>query len=413
MNWLFELPLEFRTAVVWIVGAVVGGQINRGIYRLAWHPRPIGPWSQPHPDAPPRQRIDRVPIFGWWLMRREASVHGPGFWVRPLFIELLAACGFATLYWFEMRGALTPRVAMPLDPKMLHCQFVSHFILFSLMAVATFIDFDEKTIPDAITFPGTLLGLLLMTLLPAAALPVLQRDPPPPSIGHLLMTSPASWPAHLNETKGLWIGIGCFVGWIIAVWPKTVTMRRGLPKAITYLLVSMFRYPFWRTLVGIAFVGSLAILGTWFVGGPYWQSQLTALVGMAFGGGLIWAIRVVGGGALGKEAMGFGDVTLMAMIGTYVGWQPSLMIFFLAPFVAVVICLIQWMVTQRRDIAFGPYLCVAAVLVIVRWPVIWEAQARPIFGLGFMPYLLFFCLVLMGGLLLCWRTLERLIVGRD
>ncbi len=51
---------------------------------------------------------------------------------------------------------------------------------------------------------------------------------------------------------------------------------------------------------------------------------------LAFGG-VIWAVRVLGRWTLRMEAMGFGDVTLMAMIGTYMGWQASLVVFFLAP----------------------------------------------------------------------------------
>ena len=42
----------------------------------------------------------------------------------------------------------------------------------ALMLVATFIDFDEKTIPDEITIPGTLLGLLFAALWPDSHLPV-------------------------------------------------------------------------------------------------------------------------------------------------------------------------------------------------------------------------------------------------
>ena len=39
--------------------------------------------------------------------------------------------------------------------------FFVHAVLFILMVAATFIDFDERIIPDLITIPGTLLGLLL------------------------------------------------------------------------------------------------------------------------------------------------------------------------------------------------------------------------------------------------------------
>ena len=35
--------------------------------------------------------------------------------------------------------------------------------------------------------------------------------------------------------------------------------------------------------------------------------------------------------------MGFGDVTLLAMIGAFVGWQGVIVVFFLAPFAGAVI----------------------------------------------------------------------------
>jgi len=400
--------------LIFALGAIVGGQLNRGIYRLAWYRRSIGPWSMPDPDAPPRRLLDRVPILGWLSLRRESSIHGAAFWVRPLLIELFTGVGFAVLYWWEVhQGGLMPeRVPKALISSWtLHAQYASHVILISLMIVATFIDFDEKTIPDAITVPGTLLGLLLMALVPAAAPPI--AVPPGFQVGQLQLTSPAKWPPWLDGWEGLCIGILCLAAWCFAIWPKTVTMRRGVVKAVQYFFVSMFRYPFWWAVVLVMAAGSIGILSVWTCGPPRWPSLLTSLVGMAFGGGLIWTVRVVGGGALGKEAMGFGDVTLMAMIGAYLGWQASLMIFFLAPFVAVFICLVQWLLTRRRDIAFGPYLCVAAFILILWWSPIWEGRAKDAFRGWLIPQLLFFCLILLAGLLSLWRLIERAIFREE
>ena len=72
-------------------------------------------------------------------------------------------------------------------------------------------------------------------------------------------------------------------------------------------------------------------LAAWRAPQAHWAALLTALVGMAAGGGMIWIVRVIGAATLGREAMGFGDVTLMSMIGAFVGWQGSLIVFFLAP----------------------------------------------------------------------------------
>jgi prepilin signal peptidase PulO-like enzyme (type II secretory pathway) len=354
--------------------------------------------------------LDRIPIIGWFGLRREASIHGSLFWVRPMLIELSGGLGFSVLYWWEIQqaGLMPMAVSPPFDPWMLHAQYTGHVILISLMIVATFIDFDEKTIPDAITVPGTLVGLLLMALWPAAAPPVAELSGPMLSVGHLQLKSPLEWPQRLDGTQGLWIGMACFVAWCFAIWPKTVTMRRGPVKAVQFFFVSMIRYPVWWVIVLIMLAGCAGIAVIWNYGGAGWTSLLTSLVGMAFGGGLIWVVRIVGGGALGKEAMGFGDVTLMAMIGAYLGWQASLMIFVLAPFVAIFICLIQWALTRRRDIAFGPYLCAASLIMIVRWSPIWEGHAKGLFGLGWMPQLLFFCLILLAGMLRLWRITERL-----
>jgi len=407
-----------------VLGTLAGTQINRGIYRLAWQGRLIGPWSPPLPEAPPRGWFDFVPVLGWLSLRRESLLHGSGFWVRPFLIELATGVCFAALYWYEvLNAAIVPAPAgspapgslpLPPDAATLHAQYLGHLLLFSLMLVATFIDFDEQTIPDAITIPGTLLGLLL-----AAACPISRPIAVMPRgewfAEHLNAVSackPPNWLVWLTSLNSLWIGLACFLGWSLAVVPWLWTTRRGLRKAFQFLAAS-----FWRRLapsmIVATLLGGAAIVLVWAIGNSptpspwhHWESLFSALVGVAAGGGLIWAVRIVGSHALGQEAMGFGDVTLMAMIGAFTGWQATLIIFFLAPFAALIIAVSQWLITRRRDIAFGPYLCLATCYLVVNWGRIWNS-AWQIFSLGtFVPGIMIFCLAMMGFLLLGLRWLK-------
>jgi leader peptidase (prepilin peptidase) / N-methyltransferase len=424
VNLWLQIPLEIRLAVLFIAGTLVGGQVNRGIYRLAWTPRAIGPWSRPHPMAPPRRRWDRLPILGWWGLRRDAKIHGRGFWIRPMLIELGLGVLYAWLYWWEINNGLLPTVLPtfppmappPLSMEEIHAQYLSHVILIGLMMVATFIDFDEKTIPDAITVPGLLAALLLTALLPKSHLPVVNIPPAagtPIFLESLRLTSPRPWPGELDSPRWLAAGWALYFGWCAAVTPAVWTFRRGVVKWIQYGMASAIRHgTIWRFLI-LAILGTLLITPAWFAGGDRWAAVFSSLVGMAFGGGLVWTVRIVATAALKKEAMGFGDVTLMAMIGAFLGWQPSLYIFFLAPFLGILIAVVQWILTRRPDIAYGPYLCAAALCAIVFWGGIWTGWLEDIFRLGWwIPAALVICMALMGLMLVGIQGLKMIFGGR-
>ena len=68
-------------------------------------------------------------------------------------------------------------MAITLPTSAVHWPFISHTLLLCWMLAASFIDIDEKIIPDEITVTGTLLGLLLATIAPMSLLPqVVERD---------------------------------------------------------------------------------------------------------------------------------------------------------------------------------------------------------------------------------------------
>jgi prepilin signal peptidase PulO-like enzyme (type II secretory pathway) len=413
VNLWLSLPLALRLAGVFVAGLALGAAVNWAIYSLAWFARPISPWTQPHAGAQPRTWRDRIPVFGWLGLRREAELHGPLFWLRPVLIELALAAGLAGLYYFEVVTlGLVPKIPglIPPPPAMLHAQFLAHATLIALMTACTFIDFDEKTIPDEITLPGMLLGLCLAAGLPMSHLPVI--DPgPPPTIVNLLFSSPGSFPAWAATWRGPALGSAAFTAWCLALIPATSTLRRGPWKAIAFYFASIARRRAWLRLVLLAAVGSAGLWGIWLTGGARWEALFTAVVGMAFGAALIWSVRVVGTLALREEAMGFGDVTLMAMIGAFLGWQSTLIVLFLSPAGALVVALAQWLLTGRRDIAFGPYLCVGALYLIAFWESVWN-RAAPIFAMGWLLNgILAACLLLMLGLLMLMRLARQALGG--
>jgi leader peptidase (prepilin peptidase)/N-methyltransferase len=84
------------------------------------------------------------------------------------------------------------------------------------------------------------------------------------------------------------------------------------------------------------------------------------------GAGLTYAVGVVGKAVFRKEAMGFGDVKLMGMIGGLLGWQVVIMTFFLGSVIGAVIGVTLMVATRRKDphIPFGPFLAAAAVLLL-------------------------------------------------
>ena len=105
---------------------------------------------------------------------------------------------------------------------------------------------------------------------------------------------------------------------------------------------------------------------------------MTAILGMTFGLSMIWAIRIVGKLALGMEAMGLGDVTLMAMVGSIVGWQSCLPILAISAFVALGVTLPIYLVKQDKALPYGPYLSIGTIIVILFWPQVWEGYFKGI-----------------------------------
>jgi leader peptidase (prepilin peptidase) / N-methyltransferase len=409
--------MPLRLLLVFVVGSCLGALVNLGIYRLAYDRRRISPWSRTKGKTLAPTAVDRIPIIGWWFQRRFERSLGPKFWVRPMLLELCFGLATAALYWMEIE-ALAWNIAPDwpgIRPEgnafvaILHCQFAIHIGLIVLMTVATFIDIDEQTIPDSLSIPGTIAALLIAALCSAPVLPALFINLPPTAsdlVTPLRFDFPDVARHFLDSAASLAIALSIFLAWCFGLLPRRWRLGVSVLKSWRVMWRRIAARPEWRWVLPLAVIGCLGITISWKWGGEHWRGLISALIGMAVGGGLIWVIRLVASAALQQEAMGFGDVTLMAMIGAFFGWQPVLIAFFAAPFVGGIVGLVQWLIVGNNVIAFGPFLCMGSLFVLLFWSPIWD-YAEGMFEIHWLvPSAIAVCLPVLAIMLLGWRRVR-------
>ncbi|MBI3331229.1 MAG: prepilin peptidase [Candidatus Omnitrophica bacterium] len=84
-----------------------------------------------------------------------------------------------------------------------------------------------------------------------------------------------------------------------------------------------------------------------------------SVVGLLVGGGVLYVTGLVGDLIFRKESMGGGDIKLMAMAGSLLGWKAALVAFFLAPFLALLPGLYVLAFKRSHVIPYGPFLSLA------------------------------------------------------
>ncbi|MBL0868961.1 MAG: A24 family peptidase [Phycisphaerales bacterium] len=211
----------------------------------------------------------------------------------------------------------------------------------------------------------------------------------------------------LNQPR--WLGgvIGLFAGLFVGAGVlRGLDFKRTTVQALTPTnqAEEWTEYPHARRemVKELAFLGPIAMLG-WLGGfvadrignGASGAANLDAVpltvhvlagcvLGYLVGGGVVWLVRIFGSLLFGREAMGMGDVHLMAGVGVCVGWINTTVAFFVAAFVGLVWTL--WSVVRRGGAAsampYGPFLAVATVLVLLGGRVIERVLSQLLPGHG-------------------------------
>ncbi|MEY2726496.1 MAG: Late competence protein ComC [Planctomycetota bacterium] len=365
---LFDLPRPFVLSCLFIFGCCFGSFLNVCIHRfpsrntLREQLRSLAS----HSSGCPRCSTailwrDNIPLLGWLLLAgRCRNCKRPISFRYPL-VECLTGCLFVLLYQLEMpphfwstasdTGLFTPDGPQNLTqhlhlPLWLHVRYLLHIAMICCLIAASFIDLEHWIIPDGTTVP--MMGLALAT--------------------------------HT----------ACGQAWIVPLWFQdssvATIVRNVAPPWLQPLLFSWDSMPF-------------------AIAHPHWHGFLVSLAGLLAGGGVVWTVRILGAWVFKREAMGFGDVVLMAMIGSVLGWQPVLVIFFLAPVPAIAVALVTLVLRRRDEIPYGPWLSLAALILLLAWRSVGPLLER-IFDLG--PLLLFMA-VLMVVLLAASLQLSNLL----
>ena len=118
----------------------------------------------------------------------------------------------------------------------------------------------------------------------------------------------------------------------------------------------------------------LALLAVSVVPGDVWAKLAAnrhasavagSIFGLLIGGGVIWAARIIFTLAFGREAMGLGDVHLMAGVGAVLGWPIPIVAFFAGPVLAIPCIVVARMFQFGREIPFGPWLSAGTLLAML------------------------------------------------
>lgn len=139
-------------ALAWafVFGAIIGSFLNVVIYRL-----PIGQSLVSPPSRCPKcgyslKWYDNVPIAGWLMLRGRCRKCRAAVSIQYPLVELVTALLFVLVVWLTPPGPL----------------MISRLLLVCILIVLFGIDLEHQILPNSITLPGIVAGVLLSAIAP-------------------------------------------------------------------------------------------------------------------------------------------------------------------------------------------------------------------------------------------------------
>ncbi|MFT5466306.1 MAG: leader peptidase (prepilin peptidase)/N-methyltransferase [Verrucomicrobiales bacterium] len=354
-----------------VVGACVGSFLNVVIYRV---PREIG-LSKPLRSFCPscKKQIPswlNIPILSWILLRGKCAECKSPIAVRYVMVEALTALLFG-IVWVKFSIYGWPIALMI-------------WIFISLLISATFIDFEHYIIPDGITIGGMIVGLAL------AALTALV---PPQWTLEVRHTFELHGVRNVNWLRGLcYSGLGAATGFAL-IWTVVQLGKLAFGRNVrkfekpqawkiyqpnpddepqleigdeTLLWSDMFARESDKLVIEVS---DLMLNGKADDGDEIIIFWNRAEIGETTIN--LEQLELIEGKTLKmvqpREAMGFGDVKFVAMIGAFLGWEATVFSLVGGAVIGALVGTLQRVIGGERwakPIPFGPYLALAAMVYL-------------------------------------------------
>jgi leader peptidase (prepilin peptidase) / N-methyltransferase len=383
----FELPGWTWLIFVFAFGACVGSFLNVVIWRLPRDKSLIHPPSA-CPGCGSRIRwFDNIPILSWLFLGGRCRRCGMRISIRYPVIELFTALMFLGVYaiYFLVDGR---EIRPPGFWDGGWWLYAYHILLLSALLAASAIDLELWVIPLHLCWFVTAAGIAGSAAAPWVLDPQIIK-----SFQLFPSASPLIGILTLGAMLGLAVALGLLKKGIIkpsypnqdgfepeteanpaAPEDDTIPHRREILKEIVFLspiiLGAMITLAVYR--------GVPAVERGWdqVMACPMAAGLFGSLWGYLIGCGVVWATRILGTLAFGREAMGLGDVHLMGAAGTLLGAEMIVVAFFVAPFFGLVWASIQWLSRKTRQIPYGPFLSLAVGLVMIAHDWFWDYWSR-------------------------------------
>lgn len=254
-----DLPPSFAVFVLvsaFLIGACFGSFLNVCIYRIPAEISLSSPGSRCPKCETPIKWYDNVPILGWLSLRGKCRACGVSIAPRYMIVETMTGGLFLFVaYKFGLTWH-TP---------------IYWLVVFGLL-LGTFVDLDERWIPDRVTIGGILLGLFVSPLYPE-------------------LHGFSTWQHGLMAAfAGGAIGFGLLLS--VEALGLMVFKKPAMGHGDTKLLAAIGCFLGWKavllTLICAAFIGSVGGITAGLVSGKGWRNYYIPFGPFIAAGALIW-----------------------------------------------------------------------------------------------------------------------------